>query len=211
MTKKIALIGVIALMLVVGTNFTAKAESDDSMEALKEKAMKAEKKAMELEEKLKFAGKIKNVDDLDDAPNIDAPHKGGPALVIGPKGQASVWMKLTAANQIAYTAVAGNPTPPYAVWNLEGDVWGMKVKVSVMDSSVTKLVPEQATFKVGDQVGVHGTITMKEGIITAKRVKNHSLADDKTLEISAKIQELLKRMKELCAALTTKPAICGTL
>src|SRR3989344_4413865 len=98
MAKKIALIGFIALMLVVGMNLTVNAESDESTDALKEKAMKAEKKAMELEVKLaNAASKAKSVDDLDDAPSIDAPHKGGPSIVVGPKGKVSVWMTLTVA------------------------------------------------------------------------------------------------------------------
>ena len=52
---------------------------------------------------------------------------------------------------------------------------------------------------------------MKDGVVTATKVRNHSLADDTTIEISAKIQELLKKVKELCSQITPKLGICATL
>ena len=212
MTKKIVAASVLALLVVFGINFAAKAETNttsDTIKALEEKAANAEKKAAELQMKLDkgMSVKVKSVDDLDSEnalPNINTPHKSGPALVVGPKGKATAWMTLTAVAQPSYVAV---PTSPYFTWVLEGDVWGMRVKVNVMDT--TKLVPEKATFKAGDRVAVHGT--MKDGVITATRVRNHSAADDKSAEISAKIQKLIEQVKELCNKITPKPAFCATL
>jgi hypothetical protein len=215
MTKKIFAVGLLALVLVFGTNVAARAESENSNSEInvwKEKVAKAEKKAAEFEAKLKgTAIKIKSIDDLDDMtemflPSLDSSFKNGAALVVGPKGRTSTWFTVTAASQISYVAA---PTSPYVNWTLEGDVWGTKVKVNVMDKTATKMTPENTAFKVGDRVAVQGT--MKDGIITATKVRNHSMADDKTIELSAKLQELTKKLKELCNQMTTKPAICATL
>ena len=207
MTKKIALIGIIAFVLVFGTNFTVKAETNNAaadIVQLKEKLKESEKKRLELEKKIMGTPAFRrlNVEDLDDAdrvmPPIEQDNKGGPSLIIGPKGKATVWTVLTMATQ----STGGATSSP---WTLEGDIWGMKARI--VTTASTKVQPEGATFKVGDRVAVYGT--MANGVITATKIRNHSSTEVASADVTKKIQDLMNRLKELCASMPQKPAACA--
>ncbi|MEK7612497.1 MAG: hypothetical protein AAB407_04100 [Patescibacteria group bacterium] len=92
-------------------------------------------------------------------------------------------------------------------------VWGVTFKVFI--NNKTKAHPEKISdlLKVGNKIALVGSMT-EDGTATivAKSIRDWTVSNDKTKELSDKIQELLKKLKGICDALpaASRPAVCAS-